>query len=551
MVAVATLAPPPRLHPAQARRIASQLPPQPAHDTIIRPLGNGDARTLIATATIDNFVEALFDQLSADDWQASLGAMHGVRRGTDGVLELGLPTHRKSQIVLFEVLCRQPGSPRLDPKKIADKGMVLRRVDGSRWDGWMKGPRAIGGWALLPDPEADPGVRGNDAFHVANRAARSLVAARQPKPPFHEEVLPLYIVPPDICALRGRTILFGVIPVVSDERSSAPPPRLDYAGLSAASRNPIIAHLSEFLKQRPLTSLPRASTPLRRKWNVLDPIAPKPDGTPPPADAARVQAFGKFLQQLTLELNLFDPHPTAEANALLAILRGISLPLARSGGRVTSSVDAATFVTQAAKILIERAPNDGDRVRMPLEWPAIDAALGARLTTAALNCLSARHATLATSPGKFEIASDRFAVRGFVRVAGHDGCAEKLVWSAPSEPFRVLPWWDGDGPGIKIALPDMSQIGRIRPNVAFEMPPALANLLGGDMKKLSDGDGSTDGPQIGFLCSFSIPIITLCAFIVLNIFLGLFDLIFRWMMFLKICLPIPTSIPSPPPETDT
>jgi hypothetical protein len=115
----------------------------------------------------------------------------------------------------------------------------------------------------------------------------------------------------------------------------------------------------------------------------------------------------------------------------------------------------------------------------------------------------------------------------------------------------VLPWWDGDGPGIKINLPDLSQLKRVKPNVAFEMPPALANLLGGDMKKLADGEGSTGGPQIGFICSFSIPIITLCAFIVLNIFLGLFDLIFRWMMFIKICLPIPTVIPPPPAESDT
>ena len=71
------------------------------------------------------------------------------------------------------------------------------------------------------------------------------------------------------------------------------------------------------------------------------------------------------------------------------------------------------------------------------------------------------------------------------------------------------------------------------------MPPAIANLLKGDMKKLAEGEGSTDGLQIGWLCSFSIPFITICAFIVLNIFLSLFDIIFRWMMFIKVCIPIP------------
>jgi hypothetical protein len=41
------------------------------------------------------------------------------------------------------------------------------------------------------------------------------------------------------------------------------------------------------------------------------------------------------------------------------------------------------------------------------------------------------------------------------------------------------------------------------------------------------------------ICSFSIPIITLCALIVLMIFLSLLNIIFWWMPFLKICFPIP------------
>ena len=72
------------------------------------------------------------------------------------------------------------------------------------------------------------------------------------------------------------------------------------------------------------------------------------------------------------------------------------------------------------------------------------------------------------------------------------------------------------------------------------MPAELANLLRGDMKKLASGDGSPpSGVGIGWLCSFSLPIITLCAFIVLNIFLSLFNICFFWMAYLKICIPYP------------
>jgi hypothetical protein len=45
---------------------------------------------------------------------------------------------------------------------------------------------------------------------------------------------------------------------------------------------------------------------------------------------------------------------------------------------------------------------------------------------------------------------------------------------------------------------------------------------------------------LGWLCSFSIPLITICAFFVLNIFLSLLNIVFFWMAFIKICIPIPT-----------
>ena len=123
--------------------------------------------------------------------------------------------------------------------------------------------------------------------------------------------------------------------------------------------------------------------------------------------------------------------------------------------------------------------------------------------------------------------------------SGHADCPPRLIWAPPSEPFRILPWWESDGPVARIPLPDIAQLGQVKPNVAFELPAPLANLLQGDMTKLKDGEGSTSGLALGWICSFSIPIITICAFIVLNIFLTLFDLIFRWLAFIKICIPVP------------
>ena len=59
-------------------------------------------------------------------------------------------------------------------------------------------------------------------------------------------------------------------------------------------------------------------------------------------------------------------------------------------------------------------------------------------------------------------------------------------------------------------------------------------------KDLPVGDGGT-GPCVGggTICSFSIPIITICALIVLIVFVMLLNIIFFWLPFLKICFPIP------------
>jgi hypothetical protein len=171
-----------------------------------------------------------------------------------------------------------------------------------------------------------------------------------------------------------------------------------------------------------------------------------------------------------------------------------------------------------------------------------DSVLGPRLvevTEAALACLSSQHARLSPPEPRYDRDSALYEVKGFVRLKGHGECPEKIVWSGYSEPFRILPWWDGDGPGVKIKLPAMSQLKRISPNVSFEIPPKLGKVLSSDLSKVIDKEEPGGGLELGWICSFSLPIITLCAFIVLHIFLGLLNIIFQWMLWFKICIPIP------------
>ena len=53
---------------------------------------------------------------------------------------------------------------------------------------------------------------------------------------------------------------------------------------------------------------------------------------------------------------------------------------------------------------------------------------------------------------------------------------------------------------------------------------------------LSGGGGPSGGLGIRFLCSFSLPVITICAMIMLSIIISLLNIFLGWMAWVKICL---------------
>ena len=60
------------------------------------------------------------------------------------------------------------------------------------------------------------------------------------------------------------------------------------------------------------------------------------------------------------------------------------------------------------------------------------------------------------------------------------------------------------------------------------------------LKGLSDGTIDPDtGVDFGMICSFSIPIITICALILLLVIVIALNLVVFWIPFFKICLPVP------------
>ena len=131
-------------------------------------------------------------------------------------------------------------------------------------------------------------------------------------------------------------------------------------------------------------------------------------------------------------------------------------------------------------------------------------------------------------------------------------CDPPQAWvSQPSDPFELAPLFDPDAPArqIRIGLPvDVSIAGlrKFQKGVAFMMSTALRNKIAritGKEKEVLSGDslGSEGTDTLGHICSFSIPIITICAFILLMIIVVLLNVVFWWLPFFKICLPLKLS----------
>jgi hypothetical protein len=144
------------------------------------------------------------------------------------------------------------------------------------------------------------------------------------------------------------------------------------------------------------------------------------------------------------------------------------------------------------------------------------------------------------------------------------GPIDPPVLSDPSQPFQMAGFFDPDAPArpIRIALPiDTSPAGlrKFDKNTAFMISDMLCGQIDrmkgmtlADLvlsvlpwpfhKDLSvpDGGPCVDGNlEVGMICSLSIPIITICALLMLMIIVSLLDIIFRWMPFFIFCFPLP------------
>ncbi|WP_341679312.1 hypothetical protein [Niveibacterium sp. SC-1] len=562
------------------------------HDTCLaapRDVATGRAPVILQREDED-FVDAVMESLRSAEGRSGLAASKAAVRTTQQVLKLFQPIQRQFHLALVEAWCETPGRPRLDPQKVEATGMVLRRertdAQGRAYlEGWMRASGQLRGWVRvdrmgdeLADPQATARLARKATGSVQiDRVLAQLTANTEPML-LNEHVIPMFVAPPDVCAEAGRTLYYGVVPTSSSELASAPPDTAALFEGFGPGNQAFTEHLYQPLRGLAY-SFPYAGEYFDGNWfeAIEQPGAKAPEGKVGGSDTilgaslfaritsdratfgdtAPLHKFVLLLRQVATEFDAFGDSP--QSQALFARLETIPLYYKlQSGEIVQRQTTAGSFLLAANRVLLDRDP-DAAALEMPETWPQLDSGAAGQLAGALSQAMRARFATVKGRPGRFDEPEARYRLRAFVRLKAEGACPPKTIWSDYSEAFVIAPWYEGAGTPVQIPMPDLTDrdlLKSLKPNVSFVLPPSLQCMLNGSPKDMMEGKfnkkckaGNDDGNglSLGWICSFSIPIITLCAFICLNIFLSLFDLFFRWMLFLKICIPFPKIRTPPPP----
>ena len=398
--------------------------------------------------------------------------------------------------------------------------------------GWF--PRSALDNCMDPDPAKQP------LLYTGQPALDQMLAAKKLASTQAEAFTPAFVASPAVCNAADSTYLYAVIPTASSEVSTKTPETPGYGSevtnmlttlLSCPNHTPILPNVS-----------------ITQKW-MSDEYA----NSNPIPNGSTFTVFSKTLRILYSVLGAFDGSDGAKP--LLVELNKYNVYTTDLG-----TVGMGDFYQIAATRLMDYDPfTDGAPISliMPYAWDSTDPAT---ILAAIQTRLAARATSVTVPSGRFQDPNRLYRVRVFIRVKGHTpSCPTQLVWSNYSDPFRIAAWHEGGGRVMApIPLPDPTSKAfraNAKPNCSFAVPSGLMNMMNAStLSGLSSGSGpdpsASGGISLNWICGFNIPIITICAFFVLNIFLILLNLVFWWLPFIKICIPFPIPVPGAAGEND-
>ncbi len=458
--------------------------------------------------------------------------------GAPDTLKLYQAAHGHFNLIAASLVCRIPGMPdrTLDTADRESAVFVLRRL--------IEGSVDADGMPLEAAWITGDGVRGWQPL----TSGRYLVANR-------EETLPL--VPVRSGGSEPRRLLIGLIPTSSGDTFKAAGPMATPIADRDPDGRPIDPRMAE-LETRVLGPLDTLRNANLAPAEVLTGDARTRAIAGAKATAVEASRF--------LLLDLAELLSTQLPAVWRAVLAGAS-PVAPAAadlyqllaGRAATTTSGATVreVLVAAwdqRMRIEAEADPAPDLDVDLRSSPFDAASLRPKLAAALQEQPQTAAAAGTAPppqgadtsAMPKLGGDaRYVVRCVFRRPNCVPFPIDLV-SEPSEPFRIASFYDIDAPArpIRVELPVKTAIADLRKypkNVGF----LLSDQLREQMCRVTDLSSTLKGQlacgdtiDVGMLCSFSIPIITICALIVLLLFVSLLNIVFWWLPFFRICLPI-------------
>jgi hypothetical protein len=457
-------------------------------------------------------------------------------------LKLYQAVHGHFYLVAATLSCQLPGLPEHEVKIAARErvSFVLRRLQ----DG------GTGEWAWVTDPSPT----GSKSWKLLDDGV-----AEQLDP--DEQQLPLFPVRYSD-GERPRRLFVGLVPTNSGEAFKAAgtlsPLAPAGSGSGGVPDDPRPAALSAKVTDplRALIASPASAA-------AAD-ASPADEGAIEQAAADQQVEASRFLlldfaEFLNVNFGWFETYPASapDGEIELALWEVLSNYPALAGGGI-SWRDALDTAWHERLVISGDQPGSSSlnlNLRTPgLSPDAIDAAVAA-----ALGQLVAPDDDEAVSiqgdiadppavPKLDASSSSRYVLRCVYRRPAC-GPLQPDVVSEPTDAFRIAGFFDFDAPSrsITISMPintSIKDLRKLRKNVNF----MLSNQLRAQMNRVTSLKDALNGQfaagedvDLGLICSFSIPVITICALIVLMIFISLLNIVFWWMPFLRICFPIALS----------
>lgn len=483
-------------------------------------------RPVLLEYASDDFVEEFLAD-AAMSTSAALEKRTLDRRRANGGDEVSFklyqPAHGRFYLVCATLSCRRPGLPDREVRLTEGENVfyVLRRLQGTDEYAWVpEGDNP--GWQPLPDARRD----------VAE----------------NEERLPLF----RTGAGNERDLYYAYVPTTS--RESGPG---DLSEIPAAFIDEVVGDLP----QGDLRFFELETRFIAQLSNVDAAHAADLDSDPDTDNARRLsiyllldlwEYFERYLPNVAAHLaGDGETELSVEETALLNFLAS-SQALSFTGSSDLNSLRGLLEeVAPERKVLDELGgdslPSPFDQARFLLTGRTVNPALWEAPLTEALDrvdALEARAKPEVSLPRVQTGVGEQYVIRC---VYERPQCEPVQRWvSHATELFTLAPLYDPDAPArqINIALPSDISLGSLRKfqkGATFVMSQALrdkvSQVTGVD---LGSGENADPGQlSLAYICSFSIPIITICAFILLLIIVIVLNFVFWWLPFLKICFPIP------------